>query len=320
MRDEVKVGAFVALAATTLLVLTLWILGRGLMGGSGSPYVVRLPHAGGVVAGDRVRVAGVATGRVDSVTLEPAAELPVRVEVSLSQAVVLHQDASAALRADSLLGGNYLEIEPGTADLPRLESGSEIAGTERFSLDTAFRALTELSGTADLTLLKLQESVEILTSALEPTIARLQAVLSDQNVENLGLLMSEGAATLSEIRPQLLELLDRADWLVIRLEEATTEVPELVASARGLSDDLRVALGEDGEKLSAVLDSARSTLDSLDAGEGEIASLVEDLSVAAANLRSLSESLRERPSSLLGLRAARDRRPGEASSPSEGRP
>ena len=319
MREEVKVGAFVALAAATLLVLTLWILGQGVLG-SGSPYVVRLPHAGGVVAGDRVRVAGVEAGRVETVTLQPAAELPVRVEVALSPALVLHQDASAALRADSLLGGNYLEIDPGTADLPLLPTGSEIAGTERFSLDTAFRALTELSGTADETLLQLQEAVDILTRQLEPTIASLQAVLSERNIENLGLLMSESVATVSEVRPQLLELLDRADWLVIRLEEATTEVPELVASARGVTDDLSAALGEDGEKLAAVLESARATLDSLDAGEGEIAALVEDLSAAAANLRSLSESLRERPSSLLGLRAPRDRRPGEAAPPSEGRP
>ena len=81
MRDEVRVGAFVALAATLLLLMTLWILGRGVLGG-GPHYVVRLPHAGGVIAGDRVRVAGVETGRVDSVWLDAGAALPVRVEVS----------------------------------------------------------------------------------------------------------------------------------------------------------------------------------------------------------------------------------------------
>jgi phospholipid/cholesterol/gamma-HCH transport system substrate-binding protein len=257
-------------------------------------------------------VAGVETGRIASVALDSGATLPVRVEVSLSPGVVLHQGASAALRADSLLGGNYVEIEPGLVDLPRLEPGAEIAGTDRFSMDTAFRALTELSGTADETLVQLQAAVETLTGALEPTIVRLGATLSEENVENLGRMLSESAATLEEVRPKMVELLERADSLAIQLERATADVPDLVASVHELTEDLSAVLGEDGEKLSAVLDSARSTLDSLDAGDGEIATLVEDLGVAAANLRALSESLRERPSSLLGLRAPRDRRPGEA--------
>ena len=48
--------------------------------------------------------------------------------------------------------------------------------------------------------------------------------------------------------------------------------------------------------------------------------LVDDLGATAANLRSLSESLRERPSSLLGLRAPRDRQPGDAAATNGGRP
>jgi phospholipid/cholesterol/gamma-HCH transport system substrate-binding protein len=318
MREEVRVGAFVLLAATTLLALTLWILGRGVLGGVGPSYVVLLPHAGGVVTGDRVRVAGVEAGRVESVTLHAGATLPVRVEVSLEPSVTLHRGASATLRADSLLSGNYLELDPGLDELPPLEPGDEILGTERVSIDTAFAALTELASTAEETLVQLQSSIATLTGSLEPTIARLQATLSDDNVESLRRLVTESTATVTELRPRLTELLERADSLLAQLETATGDVPELVASARQLTEDLSTALGEDGEQLAAVLQSARSTLDSLHAGEGEVAALLDDLAAAVGNLRSLSESLRERPSTLLGLHAPRDRRPGDPPRPAEG--
>jgi phospholipid/cholesterol/gamma-HCH transport system substrate-binding protein len=316
MREDVRVGAFVLLAAVTLLVMTLWILGRGVLGAAGQRYVVMLPHAGGVVAGDRVRVAGVEAGRVVSVALAAGATLPVRVEVSVEPTVAIHRGATATLRADSLLSGNYLEIDPGLADLSALEPGAEIVGTERVSIDTAFRALADLAVTAEETLVQLQDSIATLTGTLEPTVARLQATLSPENIESLRLLVAESTTTIGELRPRLVALLERADSLLVQLDEATGDVPELVASARGLTEDLSAALGENGEELASVLRSARSTLESLDAGEGEIATLVRDLAAAVANLRSLSESLRDRPSTLLGLRAPRDRQPGDPPSSS----
>ena len=70
--SDVKVGVFVLVALAILIAGSLWIAG-----GSSVRARVRFPttccsqDSGGVVAGDRVRVAGVAVGRVRTWSCAP---------------------------------------------------------------------------------------------------------------------------------------------------------------------------------------------------------------------------------------------------------
>jgi phospholipid/cholesterol/gamma-HCH transport system substrate-binding protein len=310
-RDDVRVGLFVLVAGALLVAMTLWILGRGVMAAGGSRVEVRLLHSGGVRAGDRVRVAGVETGRIQSIALAPGEELPVRVEVKLSGGVVIHEGARAKLMADSLLGGTYLEIEPGAPSAPALGDGDFVAGEPRASLDTVFVQLGELSVTADQTLLQLQEVVANLSAALEPTIERLALLLSDRNLESIESLLAGADRTLEDLGGDLSATLERVDGLIEQVGSATAEVPELVRSLDRLTGSLQAAIGEDGGRIAELLETAESSLGGLDTEQGELTDLLRDLRIAAANLRSLSDGLRERPSSLLGLGAPRDRKPGD---------
>jgi phospholipid/cholesterol/gamma-HCH transport system substrate-binding protein len=310
-RDDVRVGLFVLVAGALLVAMTLWILGRGVMAAGGSSLEVRLPHSGGVRAGDRVRVAGVEAGRIRAIGLAVGEELPVRVEVKLGEGLAIHQGARATLMADSLLGGIYLEIDPGPSAAPPLAEGDFVAGEPRASLDTVFAQLGELSVTADATLLQLQEVVANLSSAIEPTIERLALLLSDRNLESVESLLASADRTLRDLGTQLGATLEQVDGLVEQTGSATAEVPELVRSLDRLAGSLQAAIGEDGARISELLEAAQSSLGGLDTEEGELADLLRDLRIAAANLRALSDELRERPASLLGLRAPRDRAPGD---------
>jgi hypothetical protein len=95
-------------------------------------------------------------------------------------------------------------------------------------------------------------------------------------------------------------------------------MPELTAEARALLTDLRSALGDDGERVAALLDSAQPTLASADeslevlgGNRDEIEWTLRDLRDTVANLKVLSQQLKERPSSLIWNRGPEDRRPGD---------
>jgi virulence factor Mce-like protein len=310
-RDDVRVGIFVVIAGVLLVVMALWILGRGVLGDGGRRVEIRLPHSGGIRAGDRVRIAGVEAGRIHSVRLATEGELPVRVEVTLDPQHRLYQEAQARLTADSLLGATYLEILPGSPAEGELPEGSVVTGEPRASLDTVFAQLGELSVTADETLIQLQQVVADLSSAIQPTLERLQIVLSDRNLESVESLLAGADRTLEDLGVRLAASLERVDVLIEKVGAASEEIPAAVRSLDQLAQSLQGAIGPGGERITELLDGARESLEGLDVDQGELDGLVEDLRAAAASLEALSEELRERPSSLLGLGAPRERSPGD---------
>ena len=310
-RDDVRVGLFVVIAGALLVVMTLWILGRGVLGDGGRQIEIRLPHSGGIRTGDRVRIAGVEAGRIRSVQLATEEELPVRVEVTIDPEHQVYRGAEARLTADSLLGATYLEIFPGPSSAGPLPEDSFVSGEPRASLDTVFAQLGELSLTADETLIQLQQVVADLSSAIQPTLERLQLVLSDRNLESVESLLAGADRTLEDLGTRLAATLERVDVLMADLGAASEEVPEVARSLDQLTQSLQRAIGPEGERIIELLETARESLEGLDTGQGELGELVDELGDAARSLRALSEQLRERPTSLLGLRSPRERSPGD---------
>lgn len=319
-RDDVRVGLFVLVAGALLVAMTLWILGRGVLGDGGREVEVRLSHSGGVRPGDRVRIAGVSAGRITSVRLMPQEELPVRVEVVIDPDYQIYEGARATLTADSLLGATYLEIRPGAATGELLASDSFVPGDPRASLGTVFSQLGELSATADETLVQLRQVVGDLGSAIEPMIERLGLLLSEQNLDSIESLLSGADRSLDEIGTRLAETLERVDGLIESVEAASDEVPAVAGSLEELTSSLQNAIGPDGERITELLETARASIEGFDTGRGELGALVADLQGAAESLRALSDELRAQPSALLGLRSPRDRRPGERAHPKDGSP
>jgi hypothetical protein len=82
--------------------------------------------------------------------------------------------------------------------------------------------------------------------------------------------------------------------------------------------DLQAALGPDGERLARVLESAESSLTRADetfsvlgGNRGEIEATLRDLRDTLANLKAFSQLVKERPYSLVRVKPAPQREPGD---------
>ena len=82
---------------------------------------------GGLVVGDDVRLSGIKVGRIVSQSLDPVT-YTARIDMQIDDNIKLPEDSSARITAASLLGGNFLEILPGSSD-EVLEAGSVIYDT-----------------------------------------------------------------------------------------------------------------------------------------------------------------------------------------------
>ncbi len=320
---EVRTGLFVVLALALLIFGVLWMVGSGIGGPERRSYAVWLDDAGGIRAGDPVRLSGIEVGRIAAVRLQANADYPIVAKVAINRQVEVRRGATARLTSDGLLGATFLAIEPGPHDAPDIGE-APILGQSGAGLEQAMAAVANLGDDAGALLRDTRGLVQELGPRLDTLLSRGEQVLADDNVDEMMATVRQLRLTLQDIGPQLPILLQRLDGIASDLEEGMAHVPQLAAQANGVAEDLRHALGPDGERLAATLEAARQTLEmaqqtfssadqmltSVNSEGDSLQAAIRDMRRAAANLEALSETLKHRPDRLLRPRRKADRKPG----------
>jgi phospholipid/cholesterol/gamma-HCH transport system substrate-binding protein len=323
MQDErrltdVRVGIFVLAALTILVVGSLWIAGSAFLAPRKVSYEILLDDSGGIEAGDRVRVAGVAVGKVRQVVLRPEDEWPVRFVVGVRKSVPIRTDGSAKIASAGLMGNSFLQIDPGTATEPLLPPGGEIYGKSRMGFDRAMEQVDRLGDKAVVLLEKASTLIDQVSGELTPIMTNLQALLSEENAANVASLLETLDDTMSDAGPKLTSLITRLESVAESAEGGAQRLPELTAKLERLLDDLRGATGPDGARLSGLLDTAQSSLSSADDAlsiftdsRDELEATMRDLRDTVANLKAFSQTVKERPFSLVRVKSEPERDPGD---------
>lgn len=285
-RTHIGLGVFV-LGTLGLLVWLAQTIGA-IGGRSGARYEVRLEHAAGLVTNNAVKIAGVEVGDIEKVGVDhDIAVLTLRIDSE----VVLHDDATAIVRAKSLLGEKYLQLHPGSEDHPVLEAGGRIQKVQtHFEIDQVLNALEPVLGGDDSIagvlgplaerLVELMDGatgkdgappiitraeIDQLVDDLKVTSATVRRIATD-NEQDLRAIVERSRGIAED--PRIDRLLARADRMSKTLDEQLPPLLERSESALGKLE----ALGE-------LVDDARAK---------KLGILIDDAAVAMANLRTLS--------------------------------
>lgn len=120
-RAELLAGAVVLAVAIAFLA---WAAGGDLMQRGGYEVTASFPDVDGVEVGTEVRLAGVKVGKVTAVALNPQTYMA-DARLQIPDEVVLPADSAALIQSDGLLGGAYIQIQPG-GSMENLAPGDEI--------------------------------------------------------------------------------------------------------------------------------------------------------------------------------------------------
>lgn len=296
-RTHIGLGLFVVGTIGLLIWLAQSIGAIG--GGGGKNYELRLAHAAGLVENNAVKIAGVSIGRIEKVAVDhDTAVLTLRVD----DEIVLHEDARAIVRAKSLLGEKYLQLEPGSKDEPALADGAQIENVDvPFEIDEVLNALKPILGGEDS-----------IAAALAPLAGQLNDLLRDArgadgkppiiSREQIDQIVADVTATTASVRRMTEQneagvaelvrdgnlLVDRTNELLTdpRVDRTLTHVSKITAELDerlpGLLDRADKALAE-VEKLASIVDEDKRK---------KIATIIDDASVATANLREVTEEVK----------------------------
>src|SRR5262245_7078106 len=117
---ETRLGIFFALALV-VAVLVLEMVGAADFFKGGYTISASFRTALELKKGDPVKIAGVEIGRVEDLRLEGGRAL---VRMKIQRKYEIKTDARAGIKFTGLMGNNFVSIEGGTPEAPRLDSGT----------------------------------------------------------------------------------------------------------------------------------------------------------------------------------------------------
>ena len=201
--QDIKVGVFLLAALSILIVGSLWIAGSSSLSGVRVSYQVLLKDSRGVEAGDRVRLAGVAVGRIQSVTLNSEDEWPVQLEIGVRSDIAVRENGSTVMATNGLLGSSFLQLVPGTPDSPLLPPGGTIYGGAAGGMEGAMARVEDLADTVVGVLEQTSGLLDQVSNELGPIMTGLQDLLSERNIGEIHAVLASLHATLDEVSPRL---------------------------------------------------------------------------------------------------------------------
>ena len=315
---ETKVGVFV-LASIAVMVFTLIYLVNAEFRGGGVHFRTYLRYAGGLEAGNDVLFAGITAGKVMAV--RPWAQDPTRIEIllQLKRGIPVNEKSVAKLGSISLMSDPALMITPGSNAARRLAPGAVIPSEEALSIDDLEGEISTLAKNANTLVAQAQGELGGISTDTRKLLGNLNSITGPPNQKRIETLLEQTNGLVATERPkidhiadQLLALTQHADAVMAKIGPVVDHADGAIQNANSSVGDLHQPLRNDLEELQSTLNEARSLLATMQvivrANDHKLDDTVENLRIATENLDQLTDSLKQRPWSLIRVKQDKDRK------------
>lgn len=224
-----------------------------------------------------VRVAGVRVGKVTKIDLRPDGKA--EVEMEIDKDVVLHANAQAHVANLGLLGEKYIELDPGTANQPVINSEQQqpvvLRGTQPATIDQVTDQISAIATDVKAITASLratigtptgQQQLQDIVANVDAITAQVRALIA-ANRANVDATMGNAQAITAELRreiPRLADSIERvANAMSGTVEENRADVHRTIENLKTLSADLRTT----SDNLGAITTQVRS-------GQGTVGKLL----------------------------------------------
>ena len=303
MTTEAKVGAFVV-GCFAILAFTVIYLVNAQFSGDNVPYRTYLRYAGGLEPGAEVLFGGINVGKVTSV--RPWTSDPTKIEILLNvkQGTPLNEKSVAKLGLTSVMSAASLSISTGSNDAKRLPPGSSVPSQEAASLDEIAGKMAGVADNANGLITQARGELEGITGDTRSLLANLNTVTGKPNQQKIQAVLDNVNGMLATEQPKIDRLTDQLNTLA---EHADTTIQNV----NGTITDAREPLRQDLTQLQNTLQQAKQLLGDMQVmvrvNDYKIDDTVENLRVATDNLDQLTDSLKQRPWSLIRIKQPKER-------------
>jgi phospholipid/cholesterol/gamma-HCH transport system substrate-binding protein len=301
---EAKVGAFV-LGCFSILAFTLTYLVNAEFSGHTVPYRTYLRYAGGLEAGAPVLFGGINVGKITAV--RPAFSDPTKIEIlfDVKQNTPVNEKSVAKLGLISVMSGAALSITTGGNEARRLPPDSTISSQEAASLDEIAGKMAVVADNANSLITQARGELEGISGDAHSLLANLNTVTGKPNQQRVRAVLDNVNEMLATERPKI-------DRLTDQLNTLTQHADSTVQNVNGTVSEVREPIRRDLADLQSTLLQARQLLADMQvlvrANDFKIDDTIENLRTATQNLDELTDSVKQRPWSLIRVKQPEDRK------------
>jgi phospholipid/cholesterol/gamma-HCH transport system substrate-binding protein len=299
---EAKVGAFV-LGSFAILAFTVVYLLNAQFSGHTVPYRTYLRYAGGLEPGASVLFGGITEGKVTAV--RPRTTDPTRIEILLEvkQGTPLNEKSVAKLGLTSIMNSASLSITTGSNDAKRLPPGSSIPSQEEASIDEIAGKIATVTDNANSLILQVQGELQGITGDARSLLANLNTVTGPPTQQKVQAVLDHVNSLLATEGPKI----DRISDQLVTLSQ---HADDTIQNVNGTVTDIREPARKDLAELQDTLLQAKKLLADMQvmvrANDNKIDDTVENLRVATENLDELTDSVKQRPWSLIRIKQPKE--------------
>ena len=276
---ETRLGIFFALALVVAVVI-LELVGAADFFRQGYRVHAMFENVQDLKSGDQVKMAGVEIGWVEGVELVGGRA---KVTMKIQDRYEIKTDSLAAIKFTGLMGKNYVSIEGGSPEAPKVLPGSALETRDQPDLSALMAKLQNVStGIEGLTKSFSTENFSTLlgpiTDFMKQNSGQLSTILG--NMRTISGNIAEGRGTVGK--------LINDDEFYNAAYGAVTNFQEAAGGMRGMMGDAEGMIAQ-----------ARTVIDNISAGQGTLGKLATDealyteTSAAMRNLREILEKINQ---------------------------
>ena len=255
--------------------LLVWL---SLAVGGGAPrnaseYTLLFDSALGLNVDNAVAIAGVKVGVVSDIGISGRLA---KIKIAIEPSVALHSNATAAVRAKTLLGEKYVDLDPGVPPSPVLSAGSLIEqNTPTVEIDQVIRSAAALVS-----------SLNSMTPPLETAIARLDILLQETDGVSVSQELAKTLEDAGNLIRKTSDLVNTSgDDFGYLLQMSRKKGPELIDRLTKTSKRLDLILASiEPKDLKEASSRIKPTMQDVEA-------VVSDLKVAMTDIRQASNRM-----------------------------
>jgi phospholipid/cholesterol/gamma-HCH transport system substrate-binding protein len=301
---EAKVGAFV-LGCLSILAFTLIYLVNAEFSGHTVSYRTYLRYAGGLGPGVSVLFGGINVGKVTAVRPAPSDPTKIEILLDVKQDTPVNEKSVAKLGLVSVMSGAALSITTGGNDARRLPPGSTISSQEAASLDEIAGKMALVADNANGLITQARGELEGISGDAHSLLANLNTVTGKPNQQRIQAVLDNVNEMLATERPKI-------DRLTDQLNALSQHADDTIQNVNGTVRDVREPIRKDLSDLQNTLLQAKQLLSDMQilvrANDYKIDDTIENLRTATQNLDELTDSVKQRPWSLIRIKQPKDRR------------
>jgi phospholipid/cholesterol/gamma-HCH transport system substrate-binding protein len=311
MSTEAKVGAFVLASLTILTATLIYLMSTSSHTGS-VPFRTYLHYAGGLEPGAPVLFGGINAGRITSV--RPWTSDPTEIEIllDLKPGTPVNEKSVAKIGAVSLMSGPALLISTGSNAAQYVPPGGAIPSQDVASMDEIIAKVSTVADNANALMTQVQSELTGISGDARTVLANLNAVTGKPNQERINAMLAQMSRLVANDGPKVDALLDQVSQVTTKLGPVVDHADGAIQNVNGTVSEIRAPLRSDLAELQTTLQEAKGLLANMQvmvrANDSRVDETLENLRITTQNLSDLSNSVKQRPWSMIRIKQPEDRK------------